>query len=248
MYWAVLNHTRIAGLCRTSVSTTTAVTPAISIGQGCSNNATDAMNGTKPTDVLTLASEMRRNDESERTPRRANSATALKVSRESKTPCPCSGKKIATAAATDTAPISTYSLTWFSETRSAMCASASLCSRENWEGPPGMPYQPTSPSARNNFAKVVNSAASKCTIERHPPLTTCEFPRRPGVVCHRYGIPDAPLLRCPLRFALGDDRGPLIQLKFDLSLTPRPQRRRDDTALVTPRRPCAAAMRPASHR
>src|SRR6266699_1432743 len=82
MNCAVLNQTRMAGLCRTNVSTITAVSPAISIGHGCSNRATDAIKGTKPTDVLTFANEILRNEESESTPKSANNAMALRVSRE----------------------------------------------------------------------------------------------------------------------------------------------------------------------
>src|SRR6266550_2573113 len=56
MNWAVLNQTRISGLWRTKVSATNAVSPPINIGQGCGNRATDAMKGTKESEVRRWAS------------------------------------------------------------------------------------------------------------------------------------------------------------------------------------------------
>src|SRR2546421_315054 len=62
----------MAGLRRTRDSTTSAVTPLISIGHGWLKSAIDARNGTKLTEVLTLAKGMRKNSDSLMTARRAN--------------------------------------------------------------------------------------------------------------------------------------------------------------------------------
>jgi len=57
---------RIAGFFRTNVSTVSAVTPLMSIGEGCSNSSTEEMKGTKATELLMLANEIRRNAVSQR--------------------------------------------------------------------------------------------------------------------------------------------------------------------------------------
>src|SRR5215831_18239249 len=77
MYCAVLKTTLIVSLRRTKVSTVKAVTPAISIGHGCSNKRTDAIIGTKATDVPRLAKENRREDVSQRIDNAANATTAF---------------------------------------------------------------------------------------------------------------------------------------------------------------------------
>src|SRR5436190_18093835 len=77
MYCAVLNQTLTAGLWRTRDSTTRAVTPATSIGQGCRNSGTDAMRGMNPTDVLTFANGRRDENESQTIPRIAKAASAF---------------------------------------------------------------------------------------------------------------------------------------------------------------------------
>jgi len=77
MYCAVLNHTRIAGLCRTNVSTRSAVTPLTSIGHGWSRIATEAKNGINATEVLTFAKGIMKKNESLTMLRSANAATAF---------------------------------------------------------------------------------------------------------------------------------------------------------------------------
>jgi hypothetical protein len=66
MYWAVLYQILIVGFFLTKVSTVKAVRPLMSIGQGCSNNITDAMNGTNATELPTFANDRRRKEVSHR--------------------------------------------------------------------------------------------------------------------------------------------------------------------------------------
>src|SRR6266513_3012764 len=77
MNWAVLNQTRISGLWRTKVSATNAVSPPINIGQGCGNRATDAMKGTKDTEVRTFATGIVNENDSLTIPRITNAAMAF---------------------------------------------------------------------------------------------------------------------------------------------------------------------------
>src|SRR6266487_1139085 len=77
MYCAVLNHTRIAGLWRTNVSTRSAVTPLTSIAHGWPRIATEARNGMKATEVLTFAKGILKKNESLTMLRSANAATAF---------------------------------------------------------------------------------------------------------------------------------------------------------------------------
>src|SRR5207249_8020995 len=77
MNWAVLNHTRMNGLCRTKVSATNAVSPPINIGHGCWNRATDAMKGTKDTEVLTFATGIVNEKDSLTIPRMTKAAMAF---------------------------------------------------------------------------------------------------------------------------------------------------------------------------
>src|SRR5439155_26238019 len=64
MYCAVLNHTLIGGFRRTKASTVSAVRPLTSIAQGRSSIATEAKNGIKTTEVLTLANGILKKNES----------------------------------------------------------------------------------------------------------------------------------------------------------------------------------------
>ena len=75
-------------------------------------------------------------------------------------------------------------------------------------------YHDTVPFAKNNFAKAAKSAASKCNIERHPPLETASRNHRPTRSgTPRYGAPDAPLVHFSLSSALGSgDQGPLFSI------------------------------------
>jgi hypothetical protein len=66
MYCAVLYQILIVGFFLTKVSTENAVRPLISIGQGCSNNITEAINGTKATELPTFANDNRRKEVSQR--------------------------------------------------------------------------------------------------------------------------------------------------------------------------------------
>src|SRR2546422_1367057 len=59
------------------MSTTRAVTPAITIGQGWRNNATDAMKGMNPTDVFTFATGSLNESESLTIPMIAKVASAF---------------------------------------------------------------------------------------------------------------------------------------------------------------------------
>src|SRR5437588_3069287 len=75
MYCAVLNDARTRLFRRTTSWEIDPVTSAISIGQGGSNNITDAKNGTKLTDEPRRAPEMRgtgRNEESATIPKIVN--------------------------------------------------------------------------------------------------------------------------------------------------------------------------------
>src|SRR2546422_11426180 len=77
MNWAVLNQTRISGLWRTKESATNAVSPPINTGHGCWNRATDAMKGTKDTEVLTFATGIVNENDSLAIPRIRNAAMAF---------------------------------------------------------------------------------------------------------------------------------------------------------------------------
>src|SRR6266550_4514329 len=104
MYCAVLNQIRMAGLWRTNVSTTSAVAPAISIGHGWPNTATDAMNGMNPTEVLAPPKGVRKKNESLTMPRMANAAHPFQ-NLEGKGPATCHGSVARRRmAATVTAP------------------------------------------------------------------------------------------------------------------------------------------------
>ena len=84
-------------------------------------------------------------------------------------------------------------------------------------GGPSPLYQPTRPSAKNNFATAVNSTASSCNIERHPLNGSSEFTASPRSGTPLYSVPDAPLVYCSLCSALGSgDPGPLWSKKSTL--------------------------------
>src|SRR3989441_4807530 len=104
MYCAVLNHTLIAGLRRTNVSTMRAVSPLTAIGHGWPRIATEAKKGMNPTDVFTFANGMRKKNESLTIPSNANAARAFQK-REGNGPEGChSGRSNRQADATVTAP------------------------------------------------------------------------------------------------------------------------------------------------
>src|SRR5213596_1310069 len=104
MYCAVLNHTLIAGLRRTNVSTMRAVSPLTAIGHGWPRIATEARNGMNPTDVLTFANGILKKNESLTIPNTANAARAFQ-NREGKGPEGChSGRSSKQHEANVTAP------------------------------------------------------------------------------------------------------------------------------------------------
>src|SRR5437879_11580272 len=79
-------------------------------------------------------------------------------------------------------------------------------------GGPSPRYQPTRPSAKNNFATAVNRKASSCNIERHPLNGSSEFTASPRSGTPLYSVPDAPLVYCSLRSALASgDQGPPVR-------------------------------------
>src|SRR5258708_10269846 len=75
MYCAVLNQTRMGGLRRTNVSTTTSAAAAISMGTGWGNNRTAANSGTNTTELETLA----------KAPRRCHASLSIAVSAKTAT-------------------------------------------------------------------------------------------------------------------------------------------------------------------
>src|SRR5574341_2262550 len=78
IYWAVLNHTLMSGLCRTTVSTTAAVSPPIRIDHGWPKSGTEARKGMKATELLTFANEILSEEVSHAIPNRAKATTPFR--------------------------------------------------------------------------------------------------------------------------------------------------------------------------
>src|SRR5689334_1631248 len=137
---------------------------------------TDDRNGTKATELLMFANEIRRKVVSHKMASAAKATTPFQLKRSEP-----AGKTHGLAATMDVAAIVTSTTrAWIRKRSSCLRVLKSLsvprirlCHEKKRVGPENNHYQPTVPFAKNNFAIDVNRTASSwVNIERHLPHGT----------------------------------------------------------------------------
>jgi hypothetical protein len=151
----------------------------MSIGHGWGNSMTEDKNGTKATELLMFANEIRRNVVSHRMASAANATTPFQLKRSD----PAGNTHGLAATKNAAATVTNTTRAWIRKRSrcptelksrsSSLADDLTVC--KNRVGPENKRYQPTVPFAKNNFAIDVNRTASSwVNIERHLPHGTYE--------------------------------------------------------------------------